>query len=74
MNMLLHGIQDADIRNGDTLADPQHVRDGALMRFDRVITNPPFSQGYDPDEMKFSDRMRYGRTPRNSKKADLMFV
>jgi type I restriction enzyme M protein len=74
MNMLLHGIQDADIRNGDTLTDPQHVRDGALMRFDRVITNPPFSQGYDPDDMKFPDRMRYGRTPRNSKKADLMFV
>jgi type I restriction enzyme M protein len=74
MNMLLHGIQDADIRNGDTLADPQHVQDGALMRFDRVITNPPFSQGYDPDDMKFPDRMRYGRTPRNSKKADLMFV
>ena len=26
MNMLLHGIPDADMQNGDTLAEPQHVR------------------------------------------------
>jgi type I restriction enzyme M protein len=44
------------------------------MRFDRVITNPPFSQGYDPGDMKFKERMRYGWTPQGSKKADLMFV
>ena len=46
MNMLLHGIPDADIRNGDTLAEPKHIEDGRLMRFDRVIANPPFSQNY----------------------------
>ena len=46
MNMLLHGIADADIQNDDTLANPQHVEGGELMRFDRVITNPPFSQNY----------------------------
>jgi type I restriction enzyme M protein len=74
MNMLLHGIQDADVLNGDTLADPQHIRGGELMRFDRVITNPPFSQGYDPGDMTFKERMRYGWTPARSKKADLMFV
>jgi type I restriction enzyme M protein len=74
MNMLLHGIQDADLRNGDTLADPQHVYGGELIRFDRVITNPPFSQGYDPGDMKFVERMRYGWTRAGGKKADLMFV
>ncbi len=47
MNMLLHGIRDADLRNDDTLTDPEHVHGGELMRFDRVITNPPFSQNYD---------------------------
>ncbi len=26
-----------------TLADPQHVSNGELMRFDRVIANMPFS-------------------------------
>lgn len=40
MNLLLHGIPDADIRNGDTLVDPKHIEDGRLMRFDRVIANP----------------------------------
>ena len=49
MNMLLHGIPDADLRNGDTLAEPLHVEGGELMRFDRVITNPPFSQNYSED-------------------------
>ena len=47
MNMLLHGIRDADLRNNDTLTSPEHVRGGELERFDRVITNPPFSQNYD---------------------------
>jgi type I restriction enzyme M protein len=35
--------QHADLRNDDTLAEPQHVEGGELMRFDRVLTNPPFS-------------------------------
>jgi type I restriction enzyme M protein len=74
MNMILHGIKDADIRNDDTLADPQHVESGELMRFDRVITNPPFSQNYTRDGMKFPDRFAYGRCPETGKKADLMFV
>jgi type I restriction enzyme M protein len=44
MNMLLHGISTADLRNDDTLAEPQHtVEGGELMRFDRVLSNPPFS-------------------------------
>jgi hypothetical protein len=41
MNLLLHGIPDADIRNGATLLEPKHIEDGRLMRFDRVIANPP---------------------------------
>lgn len=40
MNMILHGIPDADLQNGDTLAEPLHREGGELMRFDRVITNP----------------------------------
>ena len=44
MNMILHGIPDADLRNGDTLGEPLHVSGGELMRFDRVITNPPLLQ------------------------------
>ena len=44
------------------------------MRFDRVITNPPFSQNYDRDGIPYPERFRYGWTPEGGKKADLMFV
>jgi type I restriction enzyme M protein len=74
MNMILHGIPDADIRNGDTLAEPLHVEAGELMRFDRVITNPPFSQNYSTDGIPFPERFIYGFCPESGKKADLMFV
>jgi type I restriction enzyme M protein len=76
MNLLLHGIPDADVRNNDdgTLEDPAHVQGGELMRFDRVITNPPFSMNYNPEGMPFRERFRYGWTPEKGKKADLMFV
>ncbi len=76
MNMLLHGIPDADLRNTDdgTLEDPAHIVGGELQRFDRVITNPPFSMNYSAADMKFADRFRYGWTPEKGKKADLMFV
>ena len=74
MNMLLHGIRDAVLHNNDTLTDPEHTSDGELMRFDRVITNPPFSQNYDTSQLKHTERFRYGYTPEGGKKADLMFL
>ena len=74
MNMLLHGIRDADLRNNDTLASPEHVSGGELRRFDRVITNPPFSQNYDRATLAHTERFRYGYTPEGGKKADLMFL
>ncbi len=76
MNMLLHGIPDADLRNNDdgTLEDPAHISGGELQRFDRVITNPPFSMNYSADGIPFPERFRYGYTPEKGKKADLMFV
>ena len=74
MNMLLHGIRDADIRNNDTLTNPEHARGGELTRFHRVITNPPFSQNYDGSALTHRERFRYGYTPEGGKKADLMFL
>ena len=74
MNMILHGINDADLRNGDTLTEPLHVAGGELMRFDRVITNPPFSQNYSDEGIPFPERFQYGWCPASGKKADLMFV
>ena len=74
MNLLLHGIPDADIKNADTLAEPLHTEGGELMRFDRVITNPPFSLNYTREGIPFPERFRYGWCPEGGKKADLMFV
>jgi type I restriction enzyme M protein len=74
MNLLLHGIRGADIQNDDTLSSPQHTENGELMRFDRVITNPPFSQKYSKKDLDHEERFRYGYTSSRSKRADLMFV
>lgn len=43
MNMFLHGIDDAKIEWGDTIANPLHLEDGKLMKFQAVVANPPFS-------------------------------
>ncbi|UEP28021.1 N-6 DNA methylase [Burkholderia sp. B21-007] len=74
MNMLLHGISHAVIRQQDTLRDPQHqADDGNLMRFDRVLANPPFSQNYIKKDIKHPGRFAVWM-PEKGKKADLMFV
>jgi type I restriction enzyme M protein len=71
MNMLFHDIFDADIRQGDTIADPQHIENGELKRFDMVIANPPFSADYS-DIKNYRDRFHFWM-PKKSK-ADFMFV
>ena len=74
MNMLLHGIPDADIRQEDTLRKPQHKAEGGeLKRFDRILANPPFSQNYIRKDMEYPGRFQVW-LPEKGKKADLMFV
>jgi type I restriction enzyme M protein len=74
MNMLLHGISDADIRQEDTLREPQHLDESNnLRRFDRVLANPPFSQNYIKKDLKFPGRFPV-MMPEKGNKADLMFV
>ena len=74
MNMILHDIQSADIRQEDTIQHPQH-RDGEgeLMRFDRILANPPFSQNYSKKDMEAPGRFSVWM-PEKGKKADMMFV
>lgn len=43
MNMFLHGIEDFQIRRGDTLRNPAFFNADGLQTFDCVIANPPFS-------------------------------
>ena len=74
MNMILHGINDAHIENEDVLTTPMFSENGYIKRFDRILANPPFSENYSRANMQFEERFKYGFTPENGKKADLMFL
>lgn len=43
MNLFLHGIENFQIVNGDTLATPAFIERGKLKTFDLVLANPPYS-------------------------------
>lgn len=43
MNLFLHGVEDFQIVNGDTLAAPAFVERGKLKTFDLILANPPYS-------------------------------
>ena len=43
MNMFLHGLDTARIERGDTIRNPKLVEGDALMKFNVVVANPPFS-------------------------------
>lgn len=74
MNLLMHGIANAQIENDDVLMVP--IKEGGTLKhYDRVLSNPPFSQNYSRDDsMEFQDRFHYGWCPTTGKKADLMFA
>lgn len=75
LNLLLHSITDGSVLCGDTLTDPLHSgEDGRVRRFDRVLTNPPFSIKYSEKEMRHPERMKYGGASGQLKIADLMNV
>ncbi|MPQ45211.1 type I restriction-modification system subunit M, partial [Clostridium tarantellae] len=73
MNMLLHGVsyKDFDIRNDDTLENPQH----SDFKFEAIVANPPYSANWSADA-KFLDDVRfsaYGKLAPKSK-ADFAFI
>jgi len=73
--MLLHGVFDADIRNGDTLCNPQHEISGKLMSFDRVIGNPPLSMkrlAESEESIDHYNRYSYGIPPKQN--SDFAFI
>ena len=75
MNLLLHGLQSAQVKRGDTLRDPQLLDKGRLMQFDIVIANPPFSLknwGYEKAQNDPFKRFRFGVPPKGY--ADYAFV
>ena len=43
MNLLLHGVQDFEIVNADTLKTPAFTDHSKLQQFDLILANPPYS-------------------------------
>jgi len=75
MNMFLHGMDASQIEWEDTIRHPQFVEDDALMKFDVVIANPPFSLDKWGQEIAAEDR--YGRFRRGippKSKGDWAFI
>jgi len=75
INMFLHSVFNADIKNGDTIREPKHLNNGELITFDRVIANPPFSLkkwGREEAENDNFGRFTYGIPPKDY--GDLAFV
>jgi type I restriction enzyme M protein len=77
MNMILHENADADIQQGNTLANPLFLKSAdTLETFDFVVANPPFSNkqwtnGVNVEEDPF-ERFAYGVPP--SKNGDYAFL
>ena len=75
MNLILHGVfERAFIENDDTLTAPQHLEGGELMRFDRILSNPPFSMPYEKKQLSHQERFTAYGFPPEKKKADFLFA
>ncbi len=75
MNMFLHGKDGATIVWGDTLNDPKLIERDALMKFDVVVANPPFSLDKWGAENAGNDRFaRFWRGVPPKSKADYAFI
>lgn len=78
MNMILHGVETAEVEQDNTLSSPYFKNEGTkdLKQFDFVVANPPFSNkswttGLDPKNDIY-DRFSYGVPP--EKNGDYAFL
>lgn len=75
LNMFLHGMDAAQIEWGHTINNPKLLEGDALMKFDVVVANPPFSLdkwGYDNAEADRHKRFMRGLPPKS--KGDYAFI
>jgi type I restriction enzyme M protein len=77
MNMWIHNNVDADIRQGNTIANPLFKENSTLKTFDLVVSNPPFSfkkwtNGIDPNHDEFGRFDGFGIPP--MKNGDYAFL
>jgi type I restriction enzyme M protein len=75
MNMFLHGFDSATIRWGDTIRNPKLKEGDALMKFDTVVANPPFSlDKWGADEAAGDKYNRFWRGVPPKSKGDWAFI
>lgn len=75
MNMFLHEEDNATIEWGDTLNNPQLKEADALMKFDVVVANPPFSlDKWGAEEATADIFNRYHRGVPPKSKGDYAFI
>jgi type I restriction enzyme M protein len=77
MNMILHDYATAEIKQGNTLANPLFLDGGALKTFDYVVANPPFSDkrwstGLDAEHDAYQRFQPYGVPP--TKQGDYAYL
>lgn len=75
MNMFLHGVEQSFIEWGDTIKAPHFLEKDSIMKFNKVIANPPFSKakwGYESAKNDPYDRFHRGLPPKS--KGDWAFV
>ena len=77
MNMILHDYATAEIKQGNTLANPLYTDGDALKTFDYVVANPPFSDkrwstGLIPDADPYGRFSGYGVPP--AKQGDYAYL
>jgi type I restriction enzyme M protein len=75
MNMFLHGLDTARIERGDTIRNPKLVEADALMKFNVVVANPPFSLDKWGADMAENDKYkRFWRGAPPKSRGDYAFV
>ena len=75
MNLVMRGIRPGNIvtRCADSLDEDWPVEDGEPLYVDAVVSNPPYSQRWDPTDAEYDARFRdYGVAPQS--KADYAFL
>lgn len=75
MNMFLHEINDAVIEWGDTLRNPLHLENEILMKFDKIVSNPPFSlDKWGAEDLKDNTYARFSMGLPPKSKGDYAFI
>lgn len=75
MNMFLHGVDSASLVRCNTLTDPGLLQGDALMRFDIVVANPPFSlDKWGAEEVKDDRWHRFTRGIPPKSRGDYAFI